>query len=744
MDLRTRLQVLRATGLFDGVDEALLAVLAGVAASVEVDAGDVVFRQGDPSTSMFVVEDGVFDVILDGEGQRTRVGEAGPGELLGEVQLITGGERTATVEARGSGRLLELDKAAFDDLTSEHPEVLAAAIELINARLLGLHLVRALTVAFGPEGAALAREIARDPAWVRVARGEVLLEAGEFGDDAFLVVSGALLILSDRTDKTIFGTIGTGELVGEFALLKPGVRTATVIAARESWLVRLSHARFRAASEVEPALSTTIAEVLIHRLRTRGTPRPRRQTIALLPLSPSVPIDRLARDLEAALARFGACSRLSAADAARTGLLRAPRALAAESPAWMRLSLWLQTERSARSHVLLIGDSDDTAWNRRLIAEADHVVLVADPRCESALTPIDAAVARIPHSDAWEARIWLMFAHPPETRSPRGSAAWLDRRDVDGHLHVRVGRDDDTARAARMLAGRAVGLALSGGAARGFAHVGIYQAWIEAGLPIDCIAGTSAGAFLGGLMAMQTPPGELLRRIEETFVAIANPFGDLTLPSISLIRGRRIRDLLRAIYGEVDLEDLWISFSATCTNLSQGTCDRRRRGLLWRALLASGSPPAIAPPVILDGDLYCDGGVVDNLPVGALDPVVCGFRIASHVGGGAAISIGDLDELPSPWSLAWDRLVRRGRRTAGIPNVGEIVVRAMTLGDTRRIAEAREDLDLFFEPPVSTFPMFDFSRPDAVIAAAHRYAAQILADDPRVADLRSLLRQVPR
>ncbi|MEZ4450896.1 MAG: cyclic nucleotide-binding domain-containing protein [Nannocystaceae bacterium] len=740
MGLRERLQVLHTTGLFDHVDEALLAVLADAATLVDVDAGDVVFRQGEPSTSMFVVEDGVFEVLLDGEGERKAVGEARAGDLLGEVQLITGGERTATVQARVRGRLLELDKSAFDALTTEHPEVLAAAIEIINARLLGLQLARALAVAFGPAGADLARDLARDPAWVRVDRGEVLLEAGEFGDDAYLVVSGELLILSDRTDKTIFGTIGTGELVGEFALLKPGARTATVIAARESWLVRVSHARFKAASDAAPALSTDLAEVLLHRLRTRGTPRPRRQTIALLPLSPSAPIERLVRDLQAALTRFGECSSLSAADAARTGLLRRPRELAPESPAWTRLTLWLQTERSARSHILLVGDSDDTGWNRRLLAEADHVVLVADARRDGALTSIDEAVARVPHLEAWESRIWLLFAHPADTRAPSGSAAWLGRRDVDVHLHVRVGRDDDVARAARMLAGRAVGVALSGGAARGFAHVGIYQAWIEAGLPIDCVAGTSAGAFLGGLMAMETPPDELLRRIDETFAAVANPFGDVTLPTISLIRGRRIRDLLRGIYGEVDIEDLWLPFSATCTNLSRGTCERRRRGLLWRALLASGSPPAVAPPVILDGDLYCDGGVIDNLPVGALDPVVYGVRIASHVGGSAAISIGDLEELPSPWSLAWDRVVRKGRRTAGIPNVGEIVVRAMTLGDARRIDEARGDLDLFFEPPVSSFPMFDFSRAAAVIRSAHAYASRLLADDPRAAALQTLLR----
>ncbi len=730
------LRALHATGLFTEVREQLLTELAGLASFVDVAAGDLVVRQGEASAAMYVIEEGVFEVSVEVGHGRQIVAELGRGELIGEVQLLTGGARTATVHARTPGRLLKLDKPAFDGFAAEHPGLLGRVVELVNQRLLHQQLIRALDSAFGLVGRELSRSIADDPEWVRMGRGEVLLDTGELGDEAFLVVSGELLILSDQEERSVFGTISTGELVGELALVKPGTRSATVVAARESWLVRISRERFRAASAERPQLLADLVELVVNRVRTRGSSRPRRQTIALLPLSKSVPIRSIVRDLHAAMGRLGACVRLSADDAVSDGLLRQPRKLAVDNPAWMRLSLWLQGQRRDAEFVLLVGESEDDPWTQRIIAEADHLVLVADPERDGDLTPVDRAVARVSHGAGWEPRVWLLFAHPPGTRAPMGSARWLERRDVEQHVHVRVGRDSDTGRLARMLGGRAVGLALSGGGARGFAHIGVYRAWREAGLPIDCIAGTSAGAFLGGLMAMDTSPEELTLRVEAAFAKAANPFGDVTLPSISLIRGRRIRALLRRAYGDVDIEDLWLPFSATCTNLTRGVCEPRRRGLLWRALLASGSPPAIAPPVIIDGDLYCDGGLTDNLPLSALDRAGCGARIASYIGAGSRLAATSAAELPSPWSFAWDKLVRSGARTGGLPNIAEIVMRAMTLDDSRRIADARAQAEVFFEPPMSSFDMLDFSRPLISIQTGYHYAQALLADHDRVAALR--------
>ena len=96
----------------------------------------------------------------------------------------------------------------------------------------------------------------------------------------------------------------------------------------------------------------------------------------------------------------------------------------------------------------------------------------------------------------------LVLIHPAETVLPSGTAAWIDERPELNHHHVRLESSSDLGRLARRLIGRPLGLVLSGGAARGYAHIGVYQALCEAGLAIDIFGGTSMGALLAGGMAL--------------------------------------------------------------------------------------------------------------------------------------------------------------------------------------------------------------------------------------------------
>ena len=102
----------------------------------------------------------------------------------------------------------------------------------------------------------------------------------------------------------------------------------------------------------------------------------------------------------------------------------------------------------------------------------------------------------------------------------------------------------DIARLARMLTGRGVGLVLSGGGARGFAHIGIVKALREAGVPIDLVGGTSMGAILGAGVAQCWSIEELTARFRRAFVE-AKPLRDYTLPFVSLVSGRKVSTLLR-------------------------------------------------------------------------------------------------------------------------------------------------------------------------------------------------------
>ncbi|EQD70335.1 Patatin domain protein, partial [mine drainage metagenome] len=167
---------------------------------------------------------------------------------------------------------------------------------------------------------------------------------------------------------------------------------------------------------------------------------------------------------------------------------------------------------------------------------------------------------------------------------------WLTNLPDIPHHHVQS--PADYARLARVLTGRAVGLVLSGGGARGFAHIGAVKALREAGIPIDMVGGTSMGGILGAGVAGHWSVTELTDRFRHYFVE-SRPLRDYTLPFVSLVSGRKVSRMLFEAFGELAIEDLPLSFFCVSSNLTTGHPYVHRRGELWRALRASVSVPGV-------------------------------------------------------------------------------------------------------------------------------------------------------
>src|SRR5262249_36849869 len=151
----------------------------------------------------------------------------------------------------------------------------------------------------------------------------------------------------------------------------------------------------------------------------------------------------------------------------------------------------------------------------------------------------------------------LVLLHPAGTRLPSGTARWLAPRRVVRHHHVGAGEATDVARVARFVAGAAFGVALSGGGARGLAHLRALQAFREANLPIDLIGGTSMGAFTSAEYALGWDPPTMVRHNQKLF----GPWKrDITFPILSILGGHRSSLRLREVLGETAIEDLWIPY----------------------------------------------------------------------------------------------------------------------------------------------------------------------------------------
>jgi NTE family protein len=158
-----------------------------------------------------------------------------------------------------------------------------------------------------------------------------------------------------------------------------------------------------------------------------------------------------------------------------------------------------------------------------------------------------------------------------------------------------------------------VGLALGGGAARGWAHVGVLRALEEAGLHIDLLCGTSIGALVGAAYAA----GELERFerwVLDMGVAEVVGFLDFTL-SGGLVKGERLVEFLRRSFTDRPIEELSRPFAAVATVLATGAEAWLRDGSTVDAVRASIALPALLTPVVRDGELLVDGGLVNPVPV---------------------------------------------------------------------------------------------------------------------------------
>lgn len=156
-----------------------------------------------------------------------------------------------------------------------------------------------------------------------------------------------------------------------------------------------------------------------------------------------------------------------------------------------------------------------------------------------------------------------------------------------------------------------VGLALGGGVARGLAHIGVISVLEEAGVPIDCVAGTSMGAIIGASYCAGLTVDELKANAARAgWLDVSRP----VLSATGLVTFNRLERWLEDTIGEYDVRDLAVPFAAVASDLVSGERVVLWRGRMCTAIRASCSVPGFASPVELDGRMLVDGGITDNVP----------------------------------------------------------------------------------------------------------------------------------
>lgn len=170
-----------------------------------------------------------------------------------------------------------------------------------------------------------------------------------------------------------------------------------------------------------------------------------------------------------------------------------------------------------------------------------------------------------------------------------------------------------------------VGIVLSGGGIRGIAHLGILKAFMNAGIKFSHISGTSAGSIAGSFYAAGIDPEEGLNIFIKTkLIRFIRP----ALGSLGLINIENTREILKDYFPHDKIEDLKIPLTICATNFSEGNIAYFTKGPLIRAILASSCIPGIFKPIMIDNQMYVDGGILNNFPV---EPLLnnCDYIIGS-------------------------------------------------------------------------------------------------------------------
>ncbi len=441
-------------------------------------------------------------------------------------------------------------------------------------------------------------ELERRVREVRLAAGMTVFHAGEVGDALYVIRSGLVDVTAEREGGRHLRTFGPGDIFGEQALLTGRPRSAAAVAQTGVTQWRLDHADFLFLIGSDPALGAAVARALSERLTaaTRLESGSRRGQSVVL----AAPTAREAADL---LAEF----------------VPATAKLMGGTPLVIACGPADQWEGTGLPAGTTVRDPEQLAESAvQAVRQNDLVILI----CSSTIPPDVYGGAD---------RVIVVGEAPVDLIRKRGHAPRVVA-DLSGK--------DDVGALAREVCGRRIGLALGSGGIRGWAHAGIVGVLAEEGIPVDFVAGASAGALTGALFVSGMSADAMLELPIIARDVLSACLRTYRPPTQSILSGRPfIRYLQDRLGDDARIEDLPRPLVIAATDLDTREAVHLTSGPLAESIVASAAVNGVFPPITIDGRRLVDGGASDPVPVGALRELGADIVIAVNVmevGRGAA------------------------------------------------------------------------------------------------------------
>ncbi|XP_039244720.1 patatin-like phospholipase domain-containing protein 7 [Pipra filicauda] len=464
------------------------ALLNGKVTLHQVTAGTVLSRQGDQDVNVCFVVSGMLHVYqrkIDSE-EDTCLFITHPGELVGQLAVLTGEPLIFTIKANRDCSFLSISKSHFYEIMREQPSVVLGVAHTVVKRM--SPFVRQIDFALD---------------WMEVEAGRAVYRQGDKSDCTYIVLNGRLrsVIRMEDGKKHLTGEYGRGDLIGVVEALTHQPRATTVHAVRDSELAKLPEGALISIKRKFPQVVTRLIHLLgekilgslqqgghplgLHSSSSKwdaGNPASNLSTVAIMPVSEEVPLTAFTLELKHALSAVGPALLLTS-----DNIKQRLGSAALDSIHEYRLTSWLGQQEDIHRIVLYQADSSLTPWTQRCIRQADCILIVGLGDQE----PTVGELERMLENTAVRAQKQLILLHKEDGPLPSRTVEWLNMRSwCSAHLHLHCprrvfskrslpkliemyervfqkppDRHSDFSRLARVLTGNAIALVLGGGGA---------------------------------------------------------------------------------------------------------------------------------------------------------------------------------------------------------------------------------------------------------------------------------------
>lgn len=452
---------------------------------------------------------------------------------------------------------------------------------------------------------------------IQLSPGDILFKQGSLPDSVYILIKGELVgYILDKNNKEIFSSVmEPEELIGELGALSNEPRSLTIRAAdnQDVELIEIPSEHFKKLCQIHPNMLYEIVLPMITRTQS---------TIKFMNETNRNWIYLVADKDMMMLSDFKAMLKQQAEEKENTVFLEQ------QDYSKTHLHKMFHQLQHQYENILIWIDNDNYKMFDKLYrisgGKVYFIVEATNKQYEinSTFNPIYRRSL-----DEYAQKPYFILLHPEDTSMPKGTANWYKQYQIKQHYHVRLQHADDHARLLRFLTGQATGIVMSGGGTRVIAHAGLLKALMDRGVTIDATGGTSGGAMVASAFLLHRPFEEFMKILYLGQHAAYRSFSykDFTFPLISFFSGRSLTQAMQTIYGETDIEDLWLPFFCITANLTNFTEVVHHTGKLWEKLRSSIAIPGILSPMILDGELHFDGGLINNLPVDVMK-LLCGSK----------------------------------------------------------------------------------------------------------------------